>query len=425
MDIPKVKISLIICDIFNDTKSFEVIHIKERNKGTIMKKLVTMLLIILSISIGCEHKIGKKIPDFDLGKGKLIHEDAPIEAIQYLELVLDREPENVEAQCYLTIAYKRAAVSLGAKAKGSEEKYAQGEQREFNKLKNIDVPAAEKLIQIVRAQNRVHKDAVALLVNLGDVAVQPVVKTLARSDVFRNDAVNILTQMGKKHSSAIEELGKAIDSPNTPAKIRIDLVRIIGDTGGAKATPVLQKHLNSPDGGLRMEAMVALYKLGNKEYEEKIIAGLKDADVNVCRAAAHGSIILNNVQVNELLDALNNPDEQVRLCVTRALGKHIDNSAIKPLVNILKSDSNAEVQNAAAGSLIAYGKDVAKLLVDELKKEENWEVRIRITRVLKDDNVIKGINDVSEYELYEYHKKEENVMVKTEIAEVLRKLEQK
>jgi HEAT repeat protein len=94
-------------------------------------------------------------------------------------------------------------------------------------------------------------------------------------------------------------------------------------------------------------------------------------------------------------------------------------------VKILKSDSNTEVQNAAANSLIAYGKEVAKLLVRELIKEENWEVRIRITRILKDDSVIKGIDEASEYDLYEYHKKESHPMVKSEIAEVLRKLEEK
>lgn len=392
-----------------------------------MKKPVTMLLIILSIGVigcyGCEHKIGKKIPDFELGKGKLIDENAPIEAIQYLELVLSREPKNLEAQCYLTIAYKRAAVSIKARAAGSEEKYIQGQQREFNKLKNIGVPAAEKLIHIIRSQNRVHRDAIALLVNLDGIAVQPVVNTLARSSVFRQDAINILTQMGEKYPSTIEELDKIIDSPNTPDRVRMELVRILGDIGDAKAVPVLQKQLNSPDGGLKMEAMVALYKLGNKEYEETIIAGLKDSDVNVCRAAAYGSIFLNSISVDELTNALNNPDEQVRLCVTQSLGKHLDNRAIKPLIKTLKSDSDAEVQNAAASSLIAYGKDVANLLVEELKKEKNWEVRIRITRVLKDDNVIKEIDDINEYDLYEYHKKESHPMVKSEIAEVLRKLE--
>jgi hypothetical protein len=406
------------------TQNLLGIHIKERSKETIMKKVVTMLLIILSISIGCERKIGKKTPDFELGKGKLISEDVPIDAIQYFELVLSREPKNIEAQCYLTIAYKRAAVSVQAKIKGNEEEYIQKEQREFNKLKNAGVPAAEKLIQVIRAQNRVHKDAVALLVDLGGIVIQPVVETLDQAPSFRNDAVNILTQIGKKYPS-IEELDKAIDSPSISVQTRIELARILGDIGDTKASPVLQKYLNSPDGGLKTEAMVALYKLGNKEYEGKIIAGLKDTDINVRRAAAYGCTILNSASVDDLIEALNSSDKQVRLLVTQALGKHPDNKAIKPLINTLKSDSDTEVQNAAANSLIAYGKDVAKLLVDELKKEENWEVRLRITYVLKDDNVMKGIDDVSEYELYEYHKKENHPMVKSEITEILRKLEKK
>jgi HEAT repeat protein len=391
-----------------------------------MKKFVTMLLILLSIgTIGCEHKIGKKIPDFELGKGKLIDEDAPIEAIQYLELVLSKEPENLEAQCYLTIAYRRASVSLKAKAENNEDKYIQGMQREFSKLKKQGVPAAQKLINIVRAQNRIHKDAIALLVDFDGIAVQPIVSTLERSYVFRRDAVNILTQMGKKYPAAIEELDKTIDSPSASNNIRIELVRILGDLGDANAVPVLQKHLNSPNSGLKIETMVALYKLGKKEYEENIIAGLKDSDVNARRAAAHGSLFLNSVSVDSLIKALSDTDGQVRLFATQSLGKHIDNSAIKPLIGTLKSDSDTEVQNAAASSLIAYGKDVVKLIVAELKKEENWEVRIRITRVLKDDNVIKGIDDVSEYDIYECHKKESYPMVKSEIAEVLRKLEQK
>jgi len=390
-----------------------------------MKKFVTMLLIILSISIGCEHKVGKKTPDYDLGKGKLIDEGAPIEAIQFFELVLEREPENVEAQCYLTIAYKRAAASLRAKADGTESKYAQGMQKEFDKIKNIGVPATQKLINIIRDQNRIHKDAIAILVDFGDTAVQPVVGTLQRSSMFRNDAIDILTQIGKKYSSSVGELDKIIDSANTSLNVRVELVRILGNIGDIKAIPLLQKRLNSPAGELRMEAMVALYKLGNKEYEEKIIAGLKDADVNVCRSASHGVIFLNDVSVDELVEALSNPDEQVRLCVTKALGKHLDNRAIDPLIKTLKNDSNTEVQNEAASSLIAYEKKVAKRLINELKEEEDWEVRIRIMRVLKDDNVATGIDDVSEYDLYEYHKEESHPMVKSEIAEVLRRLESK
>jgi hypothetical protein len=47
-------------------------------------------------------------------------------------------------------------------------------------------------------------------------------------------------------------------------------------------------------------------------------------------------------------------------------------------------------------------------------------------RVLKDDKVLKGIDEISEYELYEYFNKEEShPMVKGEIADVLRKLENK
>lgn len=383
-----------------------------------------MLLIILSISIGCERKIGKKTPDIDLGKGKLISEDNPIEAIPYLELVLSKD-KNIEAQCYLTIAYKRAAESVQAKAKGNEAEYLQGEQREFNNLKKVGVPAAEKLIQIIRAQNRVHKDARALLVDLGGIAIQPVVETLNQVPTFRNDAVNILTQIGKKYPSTIEEFDKAIDSPSISSQTRIELVRILGAIGDTKAAPVLQKYLNSPGGGLKTEAMVSLYRLGNKEYEAKILAGLKDTDITVCRAAAYGCTILNSASVDDLIEALNSSDKQVRLFVTQALGKHLDNKAIKPLIKILRNDSDTEVQNAAANSLLAYGKEVAKLLVEELTKEENWEVRIRMTYVLKDDNVMKGIDDVSEYELYEYHKKENHPMVKSEITEILRRLEKK
>ncbi len=456
-----------------------------------MKKFMTILLFIaFALGVGCEHRIGKKISDFKLGKGKLIDEDVPVEAIQFLEKTLKREPNNVEARCYLVIAYKRAATY------GSENEYVQGQQREFKKIKNIGDPAVEKLTIFVRDRDRIHKDVMEVLVDFGGVAVPKLIDMLVEYPRYRTEVIDMLTRIG---APAVGGLSSALDSKRLSTSAQMEIIQILGDINDSGAILALQKQLNSADHGVKMEAALALYKLGEEKYASQIIAGLKDPDVNARRAAARGLIGMNESPTDEMIKVLKDSDGQVRFFAAKALCKHPDRKAIKTLIQVLKKSdrqlfrvglkfqsdldknnisgdlrrefknkefplslntalsiekegsswlitdrdnsqmymvrkeadklniysSYSEAQNAAAEALSICGKDIAKRLITELKGITDWKIRIRIANVLKNDEVIKGIDEEAAYQLDQEYRKETHKMVKTELGNVLIKLESK
>jgi hypothetical protein len=89
---------------------------------------------------------------------------------------------------------------------------------------------------------------------------------------------------------------------------------------------------------------------------------------------------------------------------------------------MLSSDPSDEVRNAIAATLKQYGKGIAPKLVSLLEKEEEWQVRLRIVKVLSEPDVSKGILNDDQFKLYEIYEKEENKIVGNHLAKLLNRL---
>jgi len=406
-----------------------------------MKKIVTIILLsALSTGIGCKLTLGQKKTNFEMGKGKLIDENKPLEAIPYLEEALKKERQKVRTRSYLVIACKRAEDAPPTKVKGDKERYIEKGRQHLEKLGQVAGQAVEELLDIMRdpQAGRILKDAMQVIVDLDAPAATPLVDAYieyAETEYIRegyaglhNDIITMLTQMG---SAAIPSLTKALENATTPILVRREIARILGDIGNAKAQKELEKQLNVTDSGLKMEAVIALYKLNNKkQYADIIITGLDNPNVSARRAAARALINMNEFPTKKLIEALNDRDRQVRINATKAIGKHPKKEAIDPLIKVLKSDEDDAVKNAIAEALTElgakYGKYIVEVLVKELGVMTDWKVRSRVVSILSNPSVVKYFNKDSAYLLDKHYlNKEDNPTVKDDIGKLLIILQEK
>ena len=367
-----------------------------------MKKILTLILLLtLFAGVGCEHRLGRTITDFKMGKDKLIKENKPIEAIDYLEKALKKEGEKVRTRCYLVIAYRRAEDDEVTKIRGDKQEYVAKGQQHLTALKTAANQAVEALLDILtdREAGRIRKDSMQVIVILGAPAATPLVdayiefaKTKYVREGYRGihrEIIEMLTDMG---SDAIPSLAKALEDQNNPIFVRREIARILGDIGNADAQKYLAGQINATDGGLKMEATIALYKIGNKQYATTIIAGLNDPDVSARRATARALITMNESPTDKLIEALNDCDPQVRTYAAKALGKHPKKQAIEPLVKAIKRESYKITEQSLA-NLKSEGMPVLDVVPEEvatkLQKKDLQRLQKQTLQKLQDEVLAK------------------------------------
>jgi HEAT repeat protein/beta-lactamase regulating signal transducer with metallopeptidase domain len=106
-----------------------------------------------------------------------------------------------------------------------------------------------------------------------------------------------------------------------------------------------------------------------------LILALKDADVEVRRAAANSLSNLEDPRaVPGLIEALKDSDAEVRACAARGLGSLEDKRAVPGLVALLK-DGNKEVRGAALNALHSMPEDVPDEAILGAINDSDPEVR--------------------------------------------------
>lgn len=126
---------------------------------------------------------------------------------------------------------------------------------------------------------------------------------------------------------------------------------------------------------VRLEAVDAVRRLGNKVAVEPLIGALKDVDSNVRRSAARALGTLGDRRaVEPLITALNDRDSTVRYVVIETLGLLGDKRAVKPLRAGLTGEGDSE-NEAIACTLAALVRDettVAPLLAALEHPASEW-----------------------------------------------------
>ncbi len=384
------------------------------------KSIVALLCVALIIGSGCGLRKKSKYTNLQIGKIRLVGEDRPADAVEYLERSIDKEPATrVEAQVYLLIAYRRAMAEEVAAVTGIAERFKQPERQLLATLRQQAPEAANQLIFILSNRNRIQQDAAKVLTEIGAPAVPAIVEALRRFSKVQDICLNILEQIG---SPAVEYLVEAAADESLKPYVRTLVIQALERIRDPKAIASLKKlREESSDSGIRMEATVALYKLGDLSYGQEILDGLGSDHILIRRISARTLVAFNSFPTQRVLEGLDDPDSEVRLWLVKALDTHPDPSARDPLINILLNDPDERVKNAARTALLNYGEPIAKRMVTELLKQEDWKVRVRIVMLLRDPKVIGGIDADGAYKLDEYYRtRETHKTVKEELIKLLK-----
>jgi HEAT repeat protein len=173
------------------------------------------------------------------------------------------------------------------------------------------------------------------------------------------EVVNALSKIG---ADAVAPLTKVLATdPN--ALVRAGAARALGRIRPLPTTAVtaLGQALQHADPSVRVAAAVALgtIKPGTriaKEVIQTVVARLLDNNefVRLEASLALRAIVAESGAAQDLLQALNNPDPDIRANVVTALGK-IGADGVKPLVDALKSDRGTWIREGAARALLQIG----------------------------------------------------------------------
>ncbi len=400
-----------------------------------MKRFSTLLMfLILGAGVGCNQE--QPITNLEVGREKLLGAGMSIEAVQHLKQAeveeAKTETEKVEPRALLLIAYSYALLTGDAQTHGIANEYKQERDKRIASLNQAEM---RKLLNLLDERHRTQDATMQALVDAGTVAVPLLIESIGRNRYvkIRNNLVEILHQIGSK---GLDQVITAVSDANTPPAVKVSLVRLIARINDPGVVPSLEAIRSSSDIGLKMEINVTLYQFGKTEYRSEIIGGLSESDIVARRAAAKALPIINDAPKDEMIKALRDSDAKVRMYSAQGLEKFPTQNAIKPLIEILKDNTEEEnVKQAAVKALIAhgehdFGKILARRLIQELPHASEPNDRIRMVQVLKSDAVQQQIktapkahDDNIEYDLYlYYHEKEQNDMVKEELNVLLNAL---
>ncbi len=391
-----------------------------------MKKLLMILPLLGVVIFGCQPE--QVITQLEVGRGKL-YAGLSLEAVQHLERAVQEEQNKVEPRALLILAYSNAISTGAARTHNVETRYQSERARGVSELGEYEM---KRILHILGERHRVQKDAIQVLIDKGAPAVPFVLEDLVKNR-YRNvhsDFVQILMGIG---SPAIKDILEAAGDSKTPAPVKIQLVRIVGDIGDASAAAGLEALQNATtDEGLKMEINTALYHLGNEESEDRIVAGLGDDNPVVRRAAAKSMMYLKEHPTDKLIAALDDSDDTVRMDIALALRKYPDAGAVTGLLAILTNGSSLHTKQAAIDTLNHYAENgyadgLAGRLIVLLTDPEviDHEDRLRIVQLLKKPALVKQIEEADQYDnlphkldLF-FRETETNDMVKDALNELL------
>ncbi len=398
-----------------------------------MKKFSTLLMfLVLAVGIGCNQE--QPITQLEVGREKLLGAGLSIEAVEHLKRAETEEAktpaEKVEPRVLLLIAYSHAISTGDARTQRVEAEYKQARDERIAALKDTEM---KKMLQLLAQRYRTQASTMQILVDKGAGAVPVLIEYLGirRYLALRNDLVEMLYQIG---SEGVNHITTTLSDTNTSPEMKVILTRLIGRINDPSAIPALEAIQSGSAPGLRMEINIALYNLGREEYRTQIITGLSDNDVTVRRAAAQAMLRLDNPPRDELVKALSDADASVRMYAGQTLEKYPTENAISRLVEILISDTDEGVKDAASKALIVHGKQdfgkgIAQVLIKALPGVGDPKDRIRMVLILKREafmeqikNAPKAHDDNIEYDLFLYFNQEQNDMVKEELSMLLNNL---
>ncbi|MBM79124.1 MAG: hypothetical protein CMJ78_00845 [Planctomycetaceae bacterium] len=394
-----------------------------------MKQVLTLVAVMVMIfGVGCDQS-NKIVTDMELGRDYLNGSGSLNDAVRHLKKAKETEQNPTEARVLLAIAYFYGLSTGDATALGKNTEYERDGKALASSLGSAELQA---ILDLLTERHRYHKGAMDAIVAAGSNSVPVLVDAFATSlyTKIQGEIEEMLIRLGQNDiTSIVNELG---DSRLTEAR-KIKLVRVIGKINNLSSKQKLVSFRGDTSGALQMEVDATLYQLGEKEYRSGLIRGLSSSDLKERRVAARAMSFVDESPTDDILKAMKDDDVEVRLHSVNALALHPAKTALDPVLNLLVSDPDVSVKQAATAAAIehiekGYGKGLAKRLVNMVKKLENPDDRLRVIKLIRTDRIRNQIKvnkfENLEYQIYEYMEgKEQNEMVKRELNFLLNDLD--
>ena len=390
--------------------------------------LILVAVMVMIFSVGCDQS-NKIVTDMELGRDYLNGSGSLNDAVRHLKKAKDTEQNPTEARVLLAVAYFYGLSTGDAIALGQATEYKRDGQALASSLGDAELQA---ILDLLTERHRYHKGAMDAIVAAGGNAVPVLVNAFATSlyTKIQGEVEEMLLRLGQK--DIIPIVDELENSSLTEAR-KIKLVRVIGKINNLSSKQKLVNFRQSASGALQMEIDATLYQLGEQEYRSGLIAGLSDSDLEKRRVAARAMSLIEKSPTDDILKTMKDDDIQVRLHSVNALALHPAKTALDPVLNLLVSDPDVGVKQAATVAAIkhiekGYGKGLAKRLVNMIKELENPDDRLRIIKLIRTDRIRNQIKvnkfENLEYQIYEYMEgKEQNEMVKRELNFLLNDLD--
>ena len=276
-----------------------------------------------------------------------------------------------------------------------------------------DREAVPALMIALRDEDAHVREAVALaLGKLKAASAVPALLGVIRAGRTPFNAANITVFLQALRWIGTPALPVLIDAlGDDDPRMRLALVDLVAEIGGADVVPVLTGVLRDPEWRVRWQSADALGRMGDNAAVPDLLDMLTDSNRDVCISAAwalgkigHVSAVQGLIRllhdrdwrvrwagaqalweigadaVPALLDTLRDPDEYVRRAAMRALAE-IGDPAIGGLVALL-GDSNWDVRWSAAAALHDVGDAAVPALVAALAAE-SWQAAWAAAETLK------------------------------------------
>ena len=394
-----------------------------------MKQVLTLVAVMVMIfGVGCDQN-NKIVTDMELGRDYLNGSGSLNDAVRHLKKAKETEQNPTEARVLLAVAYFYGLSTGDATALGKTTEYERDGKALASSLGSAELQA---ILDLMTERHRYHKGAMDAIVAAGSNSVPVLVDAFATSlyTKIQGEVEEMLIRLGQNDiTSIVNELG---DSRLTEAR-KIKLVRVIGKINNLSSKQKLVSFRGDTSGALQMEVDATLYRLGEKEYRSGLITGLSSSDLEERRVAARAMSLIDESPTDDILKTMKDNDVQVRLHSVNALALHPAKTALDPVLNLLVSDPDVSVKQAATAAAIehiekGYGKGLAKRLVNMVKELENPDDRLRVIKLIRTDRIRNQIKvnkfENLEYQIYEYMEgKEQNEMVKRELNFLLNDLD--
>jgi len=200
--------------------------------------------------------------------------------------------------------------------------------------------------------------------------LNPLIEALKDNNwLVRKNAANSIMNLGEV---AIDRLSLAVR--DSDENVRFWATRILGRCGENAINPLLRS-LKDPNDKIRLFAVNALGESDNPQAVPALISALGDPSWVIRRSAADALIRLEKFAIGTVVKYLNSPNPDIRYWTEKII-EEIGESAIDPLIEILKFSKDREMRFYAAYALSSIShKKAIPALINVLHTDDDVWVR--------------------------------------------------